>query len=133
MLSYLVQANQRKDVTASGVSVDQGRNSRQTDSRDFATLFKKQEDATDFTGQEKEVVLPKVEEVDEAESLASSESQLIKPEDEERKQERLEQLQMELIDAQSKLFRLQAQYNNELASSQVFAVGVNSQQQQVLT
>ena len=89
-------------------------------------LWKQDEDLT----QEKKAPLAKVEELDES---LSSDRSLPEPNQlkdkslsEPKFKERLEQLQREIIDSQSKLFRQQAQYNEQLLSLSSASIGTHS-------
>ena len=86
--------------------------------RDYASLLQKPESATDFTLSERETRLPKVEEVEENESQGSAGDQgENEPRNDAEQQERVEQLQTEIMEAQRHLYRLQAQYNDQLQAS----------------
>ena len=117
MLSYLVQAQQRAEMNNRRIET---KYPSEKDSKNIAAQFKKQDETSEFLISEKNV-LPKVEEVDEMKSQASEKSLNEIPQP--KNSDKLDQLQFEIIEAQSKLFRLQAQYNDQLASKVVSRSG----------
>ena len=110
MLSYIVQELQKRnsDQTSPQVQVP-------TSERDFTqVLQKRDETATEFTLSERETNLQKVEEVEENDSQGSDEGQSV---NDANQQEHLEKLQTEIMEAQRHLYRLQAQFNDEMVAS----------------
>ena len=127
MLSFLVQAHSREQpagpvpesgAAARGASVPGPAVSMRVSERDYGSLLQRPDSVTDFTLSERETRLPKVEEVEENESQGSAGDQgEDEPRDDAEQQERLEQLQTEIMEAQRHLYRLQAQYNDQLQAS----------------
>ena len=126
MLGYLVQAHQRQEMAANNLDDVRGRPTEttagrlSTNDREFVSFSQKlaSDDAAQFKLSEKEVNLPEVKEVAESEvSSDSSQSLSSKTGTLEdlagsKKQLHLDKLQMEIMEAQRKLFRLQSKYND---------------------